>query len=963
MAPQQPSGLVRSSEAREFVPGEVIVRFKEGVPQAARIDALNSRGARFERGLPVRGMQLLRTTGGRSVARTVTALEADPRVAWAEPNYVRRPALAINGPRATELWGLENTGQTVNGTVGLNDKDIDVTTAWDITTGHSSVIVAVLDTGIIPSHPDVAANLWTNPGEIAGNGRDDDANGIVDDIHGADWTGAAPDGDPTDVGAAAVSSHGTHVASTIAARGADNLGIVGVAPDVRIMPLRFLAQDVGSSAGMIAGINYAHSKGARILNGSFGGGGFSQAEVAAMAAASDMLFVFAAGNGGADGVGDNNDSLPEYPCNYDLANIVCVAATNQSDVRASFSNFGATSVDLAAPGVNILGGAAKFEAPLLTDGFENPGGIGGWAPVGIPNSWGLATLGASGSAQSLTDSPGGNYAPAADNSAELALPQDLTGRRGCHLTYDFRLQTQNAGLQRDLFLMESSGDGITWDVHTAWAGSTGTAFVPDVADISARDGENAARMRFALFANGDATVGDGVYVDNVRLACLAAPGSYIGGTDEYAFLSGTSMATPHVAGVAALVLSLDAALTPAQIKARLLDSVDPVLNVPTVTNGRLNADRAVRMAPRAETGLASGTTAGGATLMGIVSPRGQATSVRFEYGLTTSYELGQTPAQQIPAGRTPQQVTAAITGLQPSEIYHYRIVATNATGTTNGLDGTFAAVAADAPTAPTGLTATVQSGTEISLSWTAATDNVAVTGYRVERCEGVSCSNFTEVTQPTGTAYNDTGRTPAATYRYRVRATDAAANLGAYSGIAGATTPDTLGPSAPSGLAATAQSSTEISLSWTAAADNVAVTGYRVERCEGAGCASFAEIAQPTGGTFNDTGRSPATSYSYRVRATDAATNLGPYSGSASAATPALPVQPASSQPTPPAALQSQGTPTPAAAPVTKAGPCTRLTGKKKATCIRRQAALKKCAKLKAGPTKRACIVRAKRLK
>ena len=177
------------------------------------------------------------------------------------------------------------------------------------------------------------------------------------------------------------------------------------------------------------------------------------------------------------------------------------------------------------------------------------------------------------------------------------------------------------------------------------------------------------------------------------------------------------------------------------------------------------------------------------------------------------------------------------------------------------------------------------------MSWTAATDNVGVTGYRIERCQGAGCSSFAQIATTTGaTTYTNTGLASATSYSYRVRATDAATLLGPYSNTASATTPaaaDTTPPTAPSSLTAT-PSGTQIALSWTAATDNVGVTGYRIERCQSAGCSSFAEIATTPGATtYTNTGLASATSYSYRVRATDAATLLGPYSNTASATTPA----------------------------------------------------------------------------
>jgi len=191
------------------------------------------------------------------------------------------------------------------------------------------------------------------------------------------------------------------------------------------------------------------------------------------------------------------------------------------------------------------------------------------------------------------------------------------------------------------------------------------------------------------------------------------------------------------------------------------------------------------------------------------------------------------------------------------------------------------------PTAPASLVATAASGTQINLSWTASADNVGVTGYRVERCQGGGCSNFAQIATPAATSFNDSGLSASTAYSYRVRATDAAGNLSGYSNTASATTQgDTVSPSAPTNLAATAASSTQINLSWTASTDNVGVTGYRVERCQGGGCSNFAQIATPAATSFNDGGLLASIAYSYRVRATDAAGNLSGYSNTASATTP-----------------------------------------------------------------------------
>jgi YVTN family beta-propeller protein len=193
-----------------------------------------------------------------------------------------------------------------------------------------------------------------------------------------------------------------------------------------------------------------------------------------------------------------------------------------------------------------------------------------------------------------------------------------------------------------------------------------------------------------------------------------------------------------------------------------------------------------------------------------------------------------------------------------------------------------------APTAPGSATATAVSGSQINVSWGAATDNVGVTGYEVERCQGAGCSSFALVATVSGTSYGDAGLTPATSYSYRVRAFDAANNKSSYSATGSTMTPDTVAPTAPGGLTASAISSSQINLSWSAATDNVGVTNYLIERCQGAGCSSFAQIATSTTTSYSNTGLTAATSYSYRVRATDAAGNLGGYSNSTSATTAAM---------------------------------------------------------------------------
>ena len=331
-----PAGVPGAEPGGPTAPGSeavthVIVRFAADVSTRERADMRARADVERDATLPVRGLELVDPEPGVSVGAAVADLERMDGVVYAEPDGIVRQAATPNDPLLSYEWNLTA---------------IRAPEAWDVTTGSAQVTVGVVDTGIDATHPDLAPNLWANPGESGGgretNGLDDDGNGRIDDVHG--WDFVSRDGQPQDG-----NGHGTHVSGTIAARGNDAIGVAGLNWSSALMPLRVLGDDgSGFVSDAITAYAYAARNGARVLNASLGGSRYSRAEHDALAAAPNTLFVVAAGNDGAD-----NDATPEYPCDYDLANVVCVAASGHDDALASFSNYGPANVDLAAPGVDI----------------------------------------------------------------------------------------------------------------------------------------------------------------------------------------------------------------------------------------------------------------------------------------------------------------------------------------------------------------------------------------------------------------------------------------------------------------------------------------------------------------------------------------------------------------------------------------------------------------------------------
>ncbi|MBF0564632.1 MAG: S8 family serine peptidase [Nitrospirae bacterium] len=344
------------TKAGSYQEGEVLVKFKTGTPAAKSAAIHKSIGARESvRYNVVDNLVLVKLPEGMSVPDGVASYSQNPDVQYAEPNYlVKGLDVFPNDPFFTNQYALYNNGTYKNGTAGA---DIKAYKAWDVSAGSRAVIVAVLDTGADYNHPDLGPNIWVGRGW---------------NFVGTEHQNPTASNDPMDT-----EGHGTHVSGTIGAVGNNNIGVAGVNWLVTIMPVKVLNSDLATTvAAVISGIQYAVTNGAKVMNMSFGWKTQSQSIYDALSSArtSGILVVAAAGNGGStDGIYCNgslqndNDLSPCYPASYNLDNIISVAASDQKDMLASFSNYGVVSVDVAAPGVDICSTISGYSGGTLYD--------------------------------------------------------------------------------------------------------------------------------------------------------------------------------------------------------------------------------------------------------------------------------------------------------------------------------------------------------------------------------------------------------------------------------------------------------------------------------------------------------------------------------------------------------------------------------------------------------------------
>jgi len=343
-----------------YVPNEILVKFKTTTMGTARINILSVINGEVSEKILTTVMQRFGDNDGvylihtpMEVMEAVSKMKENANVEYAEPNYIYTHEVTSNDTYYTNgsLWGMYG-----DGTSPANQYGIQAGEAWaNNHTGSAEVYVGVIDEGAMYNHTDLSGNFWTNPFDPV-DGVDNDGNGYIDDVHGWDFDGknnSTFDGTQDD--------HGTHVSGTIGAKGGNGTGVAGVNWSVTIISAKFLGRRGGTTANAIKAVDYItdlktrHGLNIVATNNSWGGGGFSQGLQDAITRANNanILFVAAAGNGGNDGVGDDNDVTANYPSNYPNANVIAVASITSTGAKSSFSNYGATTVDLGAPGSGI----------------------------------------------------------------------------------------------------------------------------------------------------------------------------------------------------------------------------------------------------------------------------------------------------------------------------------------------------------------------------------------------------------------------------------------------------------------------------------------------------------------------------------------------------------------------------------------------------------------------------------
>lgn len=583
----------------KYSPTEILVTFKKdrvNLQNPGLASLFNEFNTQFSNHLTQKNVLktsnivVYKVKDGSKVEDVVNEIKKNSNVEDASFNYYYKPAdLGTNDTYKASLWGMDNTGQTIQTgpftyATGSADADIDMPEAWATTTGTNDVIVAVIDTGVDYTNPDLANIMWDGTNCVDNNGNT--INGGC--VHGYDFY-ATSGGDNNPFPSAGMEdTHGTHVAGIIGAQYNNSKGITGVGPRIKIMGIRFGFD----SASQVEAIDFATRNGAKVINASYGGTYNDSAVYEAIQRfqAAGGIFVAAAGNSASD-----NDSTAFYPCNFDLDNIICVAATDNKDKIASFSNYGETSVDVAAPGVAILSTVDyKYVYRELFDSLSSDG----------ESSWGLLTLtgGEKGISGDLNGVNNGSYTNNTDSYLTSGAI-NLSGASGSTTVFHFGTYCEDSGsvdgngnATGDYMALDVSPDGSTYNEILRWNyAALQAAFGTDEEELDlslASDYLNSNfHYRFHWVTDSSSNTGMGCFMYRVSVASFPNDG-----TSGYDFLQGTSMASPYVAGLVGYLWSASPSATYSEISNIVVTTGDSLsdLSGKTVSGKRINAYSAVQ---------------------------------------------------------------------------------------------------------------------------------------------------------------------------------------------------------------------------------------------------------------------------------------------------------------------------------------------------------------------------------
>jgi hypothetical protein len=861
--------------ALEYRTDRVLVTFRSNLSLRTRLEAVERHGLAPDPRWSSPYFARLRVPGApahggaaeqQRLKGILAALRTDPAVRDASPDWLVRPTLIPDDPRFGELYGLHNTGQGG----GTADADIDAPEAWDISTGSDSVIVGVIDTGVDYNHPDLTENILR------------DAQGRVVGIDAANG-----DDDPMDD-----HGHGTHCAGTIGARGNNGIGVVGVCHRVKIMPLKFLSSGgSGYISDAIVCMDFARQNGARILSNSWGGGGASQAMRDALARArdADILFVAAAGNNGS-----NNDLQPFYPARYstEFDNVIAVAATDNRDAIAGFSNYGEQSVLLGAPGVSILSTVPGSGYALFSGTSMACPHVSGVAALILSRVPGFTSIQLKGRLASAVDEipalQGKTITGGRVNAAAAMAGSGDTTPPGAPRQFVVTHRSSNALLMQWRASGDDGLDGTAARLELRYSAvplteaNFGAAPSVEPSPLPAPSGTVQSAVLPGLEANRDYWVGIRALDDagNRSPVVTAGPTRTRRVPDIRSPLYDDVEGSPLFSGQSPWAVSSERSFSPTR---SYTDSpgndyqnnldISLTQNASTPISGivpYLSYHLFCQLEDNFDFLNVEISRDNGATWTGLSSHTGlmdwrehrlpltsfAGASVKIRFRLVTDASFG-----------------AAGVFVDDIRIYGDRLAPVSEEET--------------APAAPSNLASGAVGANRVDLNWKRNSTNES--GFKIERRRGTGSFSLLHTTPAGAIRYSDTTTEEGTTYTYRVKATNPIGDS-APSNETTVTTPLTP-PAPPEELTAQALSSTEVELRWQDRSTNEAQ--FLVERREGTG--AFAQVAALAAGTtrFRNTGLQAERSYGFRVRAANSGGNSA-YSNIATVSTPpARPTAPA----------------------------------------------------------------------